>query len=75
MAIRKSHAEIVEALLGKNANINAQDWRNYTPLHMAAEIGHVEIVEALLNVGAYCECKKCTELGFYYGNTKKVIQK
>ncbi|TDG95005.1 hypothetical protein CCPUN_06620 [Cardinium endosymbiont of Culicoides punctatus] len=42
---------------------------------MAAEIGHVEIVEALLNVGAYCECKKCTELGFYYGNTKKVIQK
>jgi ankyrin repeat protein len=37
-------AERVKELLKKGADPNAQDKDGYTPLHKAAEKGHVEVV-------------------------------
>ena len=43
----------VQVLLDKGANVNAKDDEGFTPLHQAAEWGHIEIVELLIASGAY----------------------
>ena len=43
----------VQVLLDKGANVNAKDNEGFTPLHQAAEWGHIEIVELLIASGAY----------------------
>lgn len=44
---------VVECLLRHNADINAKNKHDYTPIHVAAEAGNVELVERLLrNVDA-----------------------
>jgi len=48
-----AHAKIVEALLNRGANINAQSFYwNETPLHKAIDAGAEETVELLLSCGA-----------------------
>ncbi|WP_341821498.1 ankyrin repeat domain-containing protein [Wolbachia endosymbiont (group A) of Myopa testacea] len=48
LAARLGNLEAVEDLLGKGADVNAQNDIGNTPLHFAAENGHKEVVDALL---------------------------
>ena len=41
-----------ESLLDMGANLNSQDHAGWTPLHEAAQRGHIELVEVLLKRGA-----------------------
>ncbi|WP_264705088.1 ankyrin repeat domain-containing protein [Wolbachia endosymbiont (group A) of Gymnosoma rotundatum] len=50
LAARLGNLEAVKDLLGKGANVNAQNDTRETPLHVAAKKGHKDVVEALLNV-------------------------
>lgn len=47
-----NHAEVVQLLLGANANANAADEDEWTPLHYVSEYGYTEIVRLLLEAGA-----------------------
>ncbi|KAK3248290.1 hypothetical protein CYMTET_42242, partial [Cymbomonas tetramitiformis] len=53
---KAGHAEVVSALLhareGKNGGVNAATEDGRTPLHIAAEEGHVEMARALVKAGA-----------------------
>ena len=49
--------DVVEALLGWGANVNAENKMRRTPLHLAARVGNVEVVEALLVEGANVNAK------------------
>jgi hypothetical protein len=42
------HKDVVELLLANEANVNAEDGNDRTPLHWAAGAGHVDVVELLL---------------------------
>ncbi len=42
----------VRALLARGADVNARDYRGWTPLHLAARQGHAGMVELLLKHGA-----------------------
>ncbi|XP_019858808.1 PREDICTED: ankyrin repeat domain-containing protein 40-like [Amphimedon queenslandica] len=45
----------VQSLLSQGADVNYQDqdnWRKWTPLHIAASRGHNEVVSVLLSNGA-----------------------
>jgi ankyrin repeat protein len=46
--VTATSAELVQALLGKGADVNARDSRGWTPLMWAAASGHVEIVKLLI---------------------------
>jgi ankyrin repeat protein len=48
---------IVQLLLGRGANVNAQDKGHMTPLHLACYYGKLEIVRALLSHGASVNTK------------------
>lgn len=43
---------MVNLLIANGADVNAQDFEDYTPLHNAAWNGHLEIVKTLVNQGA-----------------------
>jgi ankyrin repeat protein len=45
------HKPILDFLL-QCMDVNVRDRHGFTPLHVAAESGHIEIVTALLNAGA-----------------------
>ena len=47
-----NNIQIVEYLLQSHANPDAVQGAGWTPLHLAAYIGHVGIIECLLNNGA-----------------------
>ncbi|KAI5814039.1 ankyrin repeat-containing domain protein [Pyronema omphalodes] len=59
LATRTGRIEVVEALVRKGARVNEgcrdpqnREDENYTPLHAAAEGGHLDIARFLLNAGA-----------------------
>jgi ankyrin repeat protein len=51
-AVKANQKEAVELLISKGAQIDARDKRNFTPLNVAAGLGHEEIVEILRRNGA-----------------------
>jgi hypothetical protein len=51
-AVQSNKMEQLLLLLKWKANINAQDYRGFTSLHRAAEMGHEEILKVLLENGA-----------------------
>jgi len=48
---------VVEALLANGADVSAKDVEGQTPLHRAAEDGHVEVVKVLLANKAEVDAK------------------
>lgn len=46
------HAETIERLVKRGADVNVQDWVKYTPLHVACYFGHEKAVKSLLAGGA-----------------------
>ena len=59
LAAVKGHSEILELLIGSNADINLKGSDGYAPIHLAAQNGHVKILSTLLQYGA-----KLNELTF-----------
>ena len=51
------HREVVQALLAKGAQVNAQDSNGVTALILASLQGHIEVVQALLDKGADVNAK------------------
>ncbi|GBM77458.1 Ankyrin-3 [Araneus ventricosus] len=51
-AARGGHAEVVQFLIEKGADINAKGVDGITPLHLALEEGHNTVVDILLQHGA-----------------------
>ena len=51
-AVAKLDLKQVDALVAHGANVNAKDGYGWTPLHVAARIGHPRIVELLISHGA-----------------------
>ena len=45
---------MVDALITKGADVNAEDSNKITPLHFAAGNGHKEIVDTLLSKKSKC---------------------
>lgn len=67
-AAYKGDLKKVKKIIDGNPNqINVQDARGFTPLHLASGKGHIEIVEFLLNHGAY------TELEIFIGDTPLLL--
>ena len=56
------HAEVVDLLIEKEADINAGGLAGWTALHLAAQRGHEKIVEQLIANGA--EINALTDEGF-----------
>ncbi len=51
-AVRANDVSELERLLAANADINARDYRGYSPLMLAAYLAHQEVFELLLARGA-----------------------
>lgn len=51
-ASERGFNEIAIELLQNGANVNAQNWNNVTPLHLACKYGRFDMVELLLQNGA-----------------------
>jgi serine/threonine protein kinase len=51
------NVEEVKKLLKEEANVNAKDERDNTPLHFAASNGYIEVVKLLIENGAYVNAK------------------
>jgi ankyrin repeat protein len=49
LAALKGNVEVVKYLIGKGANLNAEDIHGMSPLHWAALYGHAEVVNVLLD--------------------------
>jgi ankyrin repeat protein len=48
MASREGHIEVVQLLLDRGADVNAQDDDLSTPLHFAARCGDLQVAEVLI---------------------------
>jgi uncharacterized protein len=44
--------QIVKHLIGLGTDVNARDWRLWTPLHFAVRTGSAEVVKMLIEAGA-----------------------
>ncbi len=51
-AIGKGDAEQVRSLISKGADVNAKEEMDFTPLHLAALLGHKDIIRILIDEGA-----------------------
>ncbi len=51
-AVQSNKLAHLNLLISYKGNVNAQDYRGFTALHRAAEMGHIEITKALLEQGA-----------------------
>lgn len=56
-AAEKGHAEIVQSLSSKGADVNVKDMWGRTALMEAANHGHLAVVKVLLNKGSYVNAK------------------
>ena len=56
-AVKKGDGEKVKALIKKGANVNARRWKEWTPLHCAAEYGRTEVAKVLISHGANVNAK------------------
>ncbi|WKY14209.1 hypothetical protein Q1695_000055 [Nippostrongylus brasiliensis] len=54
-AAQVNNVQMIEFLISRDANKDAQDLEDRTPLFLAASHGHLEAVEALVNAGASLE--------------------
>ncbi|XP_041969266.1 uncharacterized protein LOC121726098 [Aricia agestis] len=52
VAAEHGHLDVVNYLIGRNANINAKNDNNWIPLHGAALKGHADVVKVLLLNGS-----------------------
>ena len=56
--ISKGNIEDVQDILEKNSTVvNKPNDFGYTPLHLAAEFGHIDIIELLIEYGAEIDVK------------------
>ncbi|XP_011695991.1 PREDICTED: ankyrin-3-like [Wasmannia auropunctata] len=62
IAATHGHYQMVKALLGQQAEINATDKNGWTPLHCAAHAGHLDVVKLLVESGGSPKIK--TNLGY-----------
>jgi ankyrin repeat protein len=53
LAILNGHADVVEALLARGADLDAVDSSGARPLQMARAKGNEEIIDSLLRAGAH----------------------
>jgi ankyrin repeat protein len=51
-AARHGNTQLVQQLLDAGAQIEATNWVNETPLHVAAGLGHLEVIRLLIKRGA-----------------------
>ncbi|XP_069675386.1 GA-binding protein subunit beta-1-like isoform X2 [Periplaneta americana] len=49
---RPGAADMAEVLCEKGADVNVKNFMAFTPLHMAAQLGHLQIVRLLVVFGA-----------------------
>jgi ankyrin repeat protein len=55
LSCAQGHADVVKGLLKAGANVDVQDSRLSTPIHVAVRHGHADVVKALLLAGvSYC---------------------
>ena len=57
IAAADGNREVVEFLISKDADVNAQNGAGKAPLHIAVERGHLDVVQILLNSGAEVAAK------------------
>ncbi|XP_064628158.1 ankyrin repeat domain-containing protein 17-like isoform X2 [Lineus longissimus] len=57
LACAGGHAELVQLLLSRGADIEHRDKKGFTPLILAATAGHADVVEILLDHGADIEAQ------------------
>nr|CDJ80356.1 Ankyrin and K Homology domain containing protein [Haemonchus contortus] len=57
LACSNGHAQMVDVLVCRGANIEHRDKKGFTPLILAATGGHRDVVELLLNNGAQIEAQ------------------
>jgi len=86
-AVNNDNVERAKELLDAGANVNARDWRYFTPLHCAAERGNVAIAQLLLEEGADAASRNGTgqtperfadrsghqDLAFYLKNIRQAL--
>ncbi|KAJ1351396.1 hypothetical protein KIN20_007391 [Parelaphostrongylus tenuis] len=63
LACSNGHAQMVDVLVCRGANIEHRDKKGFTPLILAATGGHRDVVELLLNSGAQIEAQSETYEG------------
>ena len=61
MASHHRYLEIVQALLGRGADVHKSNYDGDTALHKASEEGHIEVVRALLEAGAGADVRRVDE--------------
>ncbi|CAM6098214.1 unnamed protein product [Calypogeia fissa] len=52
MAAANGHLEVVQALVGAGANVNAKNAEQNSPLHYAALNAHIPVIQELISKGA-----------------------
>lgn len=81
LAVEHNNLEAVLLLLNNNADINIQDYDNWTALHLACRFGNYQMIKILLDYNANINIKTvygntCFNIAEMYGkhHIKKYIQ-
>ena len=76
MSCAQGHADVVKGLLKAGANVDVQDSRLSTPIHVAVRHGHADVVKALLLAGVfYCYYSSlvCLISPFFFESTSVAL--